>query len=202
MKRNSRILNTFTILSLLVILFSCGPKRNPSAVYMPDMYYPTAYDPYGKAVLNLHGEEKENSDVRLFKNNYNTTALVPVEGTVSRNDSAILPYRLPDSEEGYQAAKLVTTSKFSGSEKDLERGKKLYELICAACHGLNGDGKGNIVESGAYKGVPNYKDREITVGSVYHVINYGRNLMGSYTSHLNEADRWRVAEYVMTLKNK
>ncbi len=196
-----KYITLFKFLFVFIFLISCGPKRNPSSVYMPDMYYPTAYDPYGKAVLNLRNE-KLDSDVTLFRNNYNSTALVPVERTVSINDSAYLPYAVPDSEEGYKSTKLITTSKFTGSEKDIARGKKLYEQICAACHGVEGNGKGGIVESGAYNGVPNYKDREITVGSVIHVINYGRNIMGNYTSHLNEADRWRVAEYVIALKNK
>ena len=68
----------------------------------------------------------------------------------------------------------------------------------AACHGTGGDGQGSIVQSGAYSGVPNYKDREITVGSVHYVLSYGRNAMGSYAGQLNPGDRWRVAQYVMT----
>jgi cytochrome c553 len=201
MNNYNKSIKKLAVISFLIFFTACGPKRNPSSVYMPDMYYPTAYDPYGKAVLDLR-DEKESSDVRLFKNNHNSTALMPVERTVPRNDSAILPYQIPDTQEGYVSTKSITTSIFTGSEKDINRGKKLYEQICAACHGVEGNGKGGIVESGAYAGVPNYKDREITVGSVYHVINYGKNMMGNYTSHLNEADRWRVAEYVMTLKNK
>ena len=70
-------------------------------------------------------------------------------------------------------------------------------MTCAACHGVNGDGQGDIVQSGAYSGVPAYKDRDITVGSVHYVITNGKNLMGSYAGQLSPADRWRVAMYVM-----
>jgi mono/diheme cytochrome c family protein len=71
-------------------------------------------------------------------------------------------------------------------------------MTCAACHGVGGDGQGPIVQSGAYSGVPNYKDRQITVGSTHYVIVNGRNLMGSYAGQLAPADRWRVAMYVMS----
>ena len=71
-------------------------------------------------------------------------------------------------------------------------------MTCAACHGVAGDGQGPIVQSGAYSGVPAYKDRDITVGSIHYVITNGRNLMGSYAGQLTPADRWRVAMYVMS----
>ena len=74
----------------------------------------------------------------------------------------------------------------------------MYELTCASCHGVAGDGQGSIVQSGAYSGVPAYKDRQITVGSVHYVITNGRNLMGSFAGQLTPADRWRVAMYVMS----
>jgi cytochrome c len=79
----------------------------------------------------------------------------------------------------------VTTSPLTQkSSKDIERGKKMYEHTCTACHGTNGDGQGPIVQSGAYSGVPAYKDRDITVGSIHYVITNGRNLMGSYAVNL------------------
>ena len=49
----------------------------------------------------------------------------------------------------------------------------MYEQTCSACHGLNGDGQGPIVQSGAYSGVPAYKDRAITVGTIHYVITNG-----------------------------
>ena len=51
-------------------------------------------------------------------------------------------------------------------------------------------------------GVPSYKDRVITQGSIYHVMTYGINTMGNYANQLNQTERWLVADYVMKLKNK
>lgn len=190
------------LMILGAIITSCdGPKKSPSIVFMPDMYYSVPYEPYQKATFG-YPEYQDNSSVDLFNKNQNVSALKPVEGTVPHTESGILPYNLPNSNEGYEASKgLKSPLKAEDKEKNLARGEVLFNQVCAACHGVNGDGQGSIVVSGAYLGVPNYADRPITEGTVHHVIMYGRNAMGSFASHLNEEDRWRVAEYVMHLKN-
>ena len=193
------------ILTLIVIagLFaSCsGPQRDPAIVFMPDMYYAVPYDPYEKATFN-YPYDTDSSAVPLFAKGNNMTALIPVAGTVPHNEIGTLPYLLPDNNDGYNASmSLKSPLDAANSAKNLVHGEKLYIQACATCHGLKGDGQGPIVVTGAYLGVPAYKDRAITEGSVYHVIMYGRNAMGSYASQLTESDRWRVAEYVMKLKN-
>jgi len=188
-----------------ITLSSCSDKkRSPSIVYMPDMYYPVAYDPYMEADFE-YPERDEKSDVPLFAEHRNMTALWPVEGTVSRTDEAmILPWELKNTLNDYNQSKSITNSPLdpANRKKDLERGEKLYGITCAVCHGAGGDGQGSIVQSKAYSGVPTYAERELTVGSVYHVIMYGRNAMGSYASQLTAVDRWRVAEYVINLRAK
>lgn len=185
-----------------ILITSCSDKkRHSSIVYMPDMYYPTAYDPYEKANFGYPHDE-ENSEVPLMNKNHNMSALESVEGAVARTDGDILPWTFKNNNAGYAQAKAVTTSPLNAANKaaDLERGKVMYGQNCAVCHGDAGDGQGSIVKSKAYSGVPNYSERDVTVGSVYHVIMYGKNAMGSYASQLTPADRWRVAEYVMSLK--
>ena len=185
-----------------ILITSCSDKkRHSSIVYMPDMYYPTAYDPYEKANFGYPHDE-ENSEVPLMNKNHNMSALESVEGAVARTDGDILPWTFKNNNAGYAQAKAVTTSPLNAANKaaDLERGKVMFGQNCAVCHGEAGDGQGSIVKSKAYSGVPNYSERDVTVGSVYHVIMYGKNAMGSYASQLTPADRWRVAEYVMSLK--
>ncbi|TWP31543.1 cytochrome c [Apibacter muscae] len=175
-------------------LISCS-KKKPALVYFPDMYYPVAYDPYEEAVL-AYGEQ--TTTVPLFKKHDGRTALDPVPGSIAQNPEGILPMDLPATPEGYEASKnVVSPLNPENKEKDLARGKLLFDRTCAVCHGTAGDGQGNIVQSGAYSGVPNYKDRQITVGSVYYVMLHGRNAMGSYAGQLLPGDMWRVAEYVI-----
>ncbi|HUH34826.1 MAG TPA: cytochrome c [Moheibacter sp.] len=197
---------TYLLLTgVLISLGSCSDKkRKPSIVFMPDMYYPVAYDPYMEANFGYWPErDAEQSAIPLFADHENMTALWPVQGSVPRTDEAdILPWEFKNTNEGYKQALAIVKSPLdvANREKDLERGEKLYNQTCAVCHGAAGDGQGTIVQSKAYSGVPTYGERNITVGSVYHVIMYGRNAMGSYAPQLSPVDRWRVAEYVMNLK--
>lgn len=205
MKNN--ILKITAVLGLSAVLFtSCGPKENTPLVYFPDMYFPVAYDPLMKAQDAYSDHENE---IPAFVRNNGATGLGPVEGSVAQNKDGvfaenILPKNPDQYNAGYDASKAVTTSPLNpaNAEKDIERGKFLFERTCSACHGIGGDGQGPIVQSGAYSGVPNYADREITVGSVHYVLTNGRNAMGSYAGQLSAGDRWRVAMYVMNAFKK
>lgn len=197
----------FKIISMLglgsVLLTSCGPKDNPPLVYFPDMYFPVAYDPLAKTDIAY---SKHENEIPLFVKNEGASGLGPVTGTVSQNNDFVVEenddlVQTPDQYNGgYDEAKTLTVSPLNpkNKEKDLARGKILFEHTCSACHGVNGDGQGPIVVSGAYSGVPKYADRDITVGSVHYVMMHGRNAMGSYAGMLNVGDRWRVAMYVMS----
>lgn len=201
LKMKKNILKVTTVLGFAgLILTSCG-KGNPPMVYFPDMYFPVAYDPLQKAE---DAYSKHDNEIPAFVKMNGATGLTPVEGTVAQNkdgvfEEALLPKNVDEYNAGYDASKMVTASPLdpANSAKDLERGKVLYERTCAACHGTGGDGQGPIVASGAYSGVPNYADRQITVGSVHYVLTNGRNAMGSYAGQLNPGDRWRVSMYVM-----
>ncbi len=205
MKKN--VLKITAVLGLTTVLLnSCGPKENTPLVYFPDMYFPVAYDPLMKAQDAYSDHENE---IPAFVKNNGATGLAPVAGSVAQNkdgifEEGLLPSNVDEYNAGYDASKTMTTSPLNPANavKDLERGKQLFEKTCAACHGVGGDGQGPIVQSGAFSGVPNYADREITVGSVHYVITNGRNAMGSYAGQLNAGDRWRVAMYVMNAFKK
>lgn len=205
MKKN--VLKITAVLGLTTVLLnSCGPKENTPLVYFPDMYFPVAYDPLMKAQDAYSDHENE---IPAFVKNNGATGLSPVEGSVAQNkdgifEESLLPKNADEYNAGYDASKTMTTSPLNpaNAAKDIERGKMLFDHTCAACHGTGGDGQGPIVQSGAFSGVPNYADREITIGSVHYVLTNGRNAMGSYAGQLNPGDRWRVAMYVMSAFKK
>ncbi len=198
--------NIFKITAILgcaaITLGSCS-KGNPPLVYFPDMYFPVAYDPLMKA--DIAYSDNVNT-IPAFVKQDGATGLGPVDRTVSQNpeglaDPAANKAMVPlEYNEGYDASKLITASPLdpANQDKDIKRGKLLYDQTCAACHGTGGDGQGPIVESGAYAGVPKYADREITIGSVHYVLTHGRNSMGSYAGQLTPGDRWRVSLYIMS----
>ncbi|MFY1045452.1 c-type cytochrome [Chryseobacterium sp. GP-SGM7] len=207
LKMKKNVLKITAILSLTTVLLnSCGPNENAPLVYFPDMYFPVAYDPLMKAQDAYSDHENE---IPAFVKNNGATGLSPVEGSVAQNKDGVfeeskLPKTPDEYNTGYDASKGITVSPLNpaNAAKDLERGKILFDHTCSACHGTGGDGQGPIVQSGAYSGVPNYADREITVGSVHYVLTNGRNAMGSYAGQLNAGDRWRVAMYVMNAFKK
>ncbi|WGH26207.1 MAG: cytochrome c [Candidatus Bostrichicola ureolyticus] len=178
------------LIVLLFFIISCN--RDPKIVYMPEMYYSSAYEPYSDAIRPY---KKSNN---VFKKRI--TSLIPVPGTVPRNENGFLPYMLPNTKEGYEASKKITTSPIDPNIVNLKRGKEMYIIHCAICHGNDGNGEGFLVKKEKILGVPSYKYIDLTIGSIYHVIMYGKNNMGSYASQLNTEDRWKIAIYVIELK--
>jgi mono/diheme cytochrome c family protein len=172
---------------IIVLMISCSNEKpsERSVQYMGDidMYNPVPYDTY--------------TSNPVFENGI--TAQLPVEGTIARGS---VVYDYPNSEAGYQMAKDSLQSPIPVSEERLKKGETSYKLYCAICHGDAGDGMGTLVKNEKFLGVPNYKDREITEGSIYHVIMYGRNMMGSHASQITEKERWEVVQYVEHLRTE
>ncbi len=106
--------------------------------------------------------------------------------------------------EGRELARLnVSPLDSVNVEINLTKGKEMYNIYCAICHGPKGKGQGTLVKREKILGVPSYDDaaRNINVGSTFHVVQYGLNSMGSYASQLNTTEMWQVSEYVMQLKS-
>jgi cytochrome c553 len=177
----------FLFLSTSII--SCRDKSKPNYQYMPNMYESVSYETY---------QESE-----AFKSQNGIKGLegqLPAKGSIKRG---FVPYGFENNNEGYEAAKANGKSPLDTiAGKDLDKQKELYEIYCAICHGAEGNGKGKLVTQGKILGVPSYKDRVISQGSIYHVMTYGINTMGNYANQLNQTERWLVADYVMKLKNK
>ncbi len=178
------ILKITIALAFIFTLTSCWTdKTKPNYQYMPDMYKSIGYETYTQNPNYADG----------------LTAQLPVEGTIARGQ---VPYEYDNTNEGYEAAKLNLKNPLESTEVNLENGKKMYDINCAICHGKTGKGDGTLVEREKILGVPNFKDRDITQGSTYHVIMHGRNMMGSHASQLTAKERWQVAVYVQQLRTE
>ena len=177
-------MKNFKLIIALVVfasIISCNNKRTPQVQYMPDMYESIPYNPNGAEGIN-------NAPVNLK----------PVAGTISRGGHPT--YNIADTNEGYELAKTTLTNPLEATEENLENGKKMYDIYCASCHGKKGDGNGVLSQREKFSGIPNYKDRDITAGSIYHVIMHGKNLMGSHASQITYTERWQIVQYVEKLR--
>lgn len=172
-------------IALVVVasMFSCSNGERQSQ-YMPDMYVSVPYDA---------DMQKGDSD--------KSANLKPVSGTIARGQ---VPYEYPNTNEGYDLAKAELKSPLAKTEANMENGKKMYDIYCASCHGKKGDGQGDLVTREKIGGVPAYNDagRNITEGSIYHVIMYGKGIMGSHSSQLTNKERWQIIQYVEKLKSE
>ena len=126
-------------------------------------------------------------------------AQLPVAGSVARGWA---PYDYPDTNDGYEAAKADLKSPLAITAEHRAEGKELYGVYCAVCHGAKGDGQGILMKREKFLGIPSYADREITDGSIYHVLMYGKNAMGSHAGQVNATERWQIAQHVMYLRNE
>jgi len=162
-------------------VYSCKKDSRPNYQFMPNMYESVGYETYG-AYEVFPGEQ---------------SAMIPVKGTIARGFSL---YEYENTNAEYELAKVELTSPLDSTQVDLARGKELYDIYCGICHGNKGDGQGNLVKRDKLAGIPSYDTRVITEGSIYHVIYYGLNSMGSYANQLNEEERWQVSAYVLELK--
>lgn len=171
------------IIALIVFasFISCNNKRTPQLEYMPDMYVSVPYDVNGVEGVN---NKPVNSE--------------PVAGTIPRGGHPA--YDISNTDEGYEKAKSELSNPLEATEENLANGKAMFDIYCATCHGSKGDGNGYLSQREKFEGVPSYADRDINAGSIYHVIMYGRNLMGSHASQLTYKERWQVVHYVEKLR--
>jgi mono/diheme cytochrome c family protein len=176
-----RILKYISLLVLIMSITSCFDPSKPNYQYFPNMYESVGYKTY------------QESDA--FPNGIQ--AQLPVEGSVPRGWQ---PYEYEDSNEGYESAKLNLKSPLVNNEENLKNGKKMYDIYCSVCHGSKGDGQGILMEREKFLGIPSYADRDITEGSIYHVLMHGINLMGSHAGQVDDEERWQIAQYVLKLR--
>ncbi len=111
----------------------------------------------------------------------------PVPGTVARGDGARLR-QLAERPPMSQAL--------------LERGRQRFDIYCAPCHGLVGDGRGMIPQRG-FPHPPSFHQDRLRQAPDSHfldVIRHGYGIMYSYGARVAPADRWAILAYIRALQ--
>lgn len=203
------------------LLFSCDMNPDsPGLEYMPDMYRSPAIEPYVD-----YGWIKEETDVDLTKQEsakHPPIHTVAYHGAVGEENLVFyLPYERQASKFAPKTHNLLakdgwnigTTAEgdymkaaadknpiklTSENEKEVfEEGKYLFDINCKHCHGEKGNGEGPMVKSGAYAGVPDYKNlQSITDGQIFYSIYYGKGMMGAHANLLTKKEIWTLVHYV------
>jgi mono/diheme cytochrome c family protein len=188
----------------LVLLGSCMSDENsPGLEYMPDMYRSPAIEAYVD-----YGQDPYHFTEEKAQAQRNTpSARKPVPGTIAYTGEMGMtygmPYQYPNTPEGYEAAGVALTSPMPTTQLNIETGQEVYTKMCSHCHGVEGKGDGAISKNGFILGIPDYsgKLKDLSVGKMYHTLQYGKGLMGSHASQLSQKERWQVIQYVLVLQN-
>lgn len=194
----------YTIISLLIlslagvtVLTSCGGKRDPGAIYMPDMTYSRAVETYAPMDSLMFTADYNNPGAKIY---YNRKT---VEGTIQRGE--LFPYTLPNDSNGYRMSAQVKNPLPPLKGIDSLEAARLFNINCAICHGANAQANGPLAVSGKVGGIANLTLPlyvEMADGTMFHSIQYGKNNMGSYASQLTRKERWQMVQYIRTLQPK
>ena len=115
------------------------------------------------------------------------------------------------------------TSPFPSSSATQQRGGKLFQVNCASCHGVSGEGNGpmqaKLKESG-YPGAPANLTTGATTkrpdGEIFYIISHGwaatlvaqglsesaasKFLMPPFRKLISEDDRWMIVHYLRSIE--
>jgi mono/diheme cytochrome c family protein len=120
------------------------------------------------------------------------------EGVVARND-------LRDDEQLYTGkvnGDFAATFPFPVTREVIDRGEERYNIYCAPCHGLLGDGDGMVVQRG-FRQPPSYHTdrlREAQPGYFFDVITNGFGAMSDFRTQVPVKDRWAIVAYIRALQ--
>jgi hypothetical protein len=181
----------------LALMTGCGSNRKPGRIYMPDMAYSRAVETYTELDSTMFTTDKDNPGAKIFYDRK------PVNGTIAVGE--MFPYTIPNDSAGYTMSAQVKNPVPPLSSPDSLEAARLFNINCAICHGAGAQGNGPISTSGKIGGIanltlPNYV--EMSDGTMFHVMTYGKNLMGSYASQLSRKQRWQIVHYIRTLQPK
>jgi mono/diheme cytochrome c family protein len=123
----------------------------------------------------------------------------PVDGTVARGELRADTYfytgKIGSNPGDYMP--------FPVTMEVLQRGRERYNIYCAPCHSMVGDGNGFIPSRGFARMPPSYhieRLQKAPLGYFYDVITNGFGTMPDYASQIPPRDRWNIVAYIRALQ--
>jgi cbb3-type cytochrome c oxidase subunit III len=122
----------------------------------------------------------------------------PPEGTVPRERQTMRPELTSGRDRKGQ---IVGSIPVPITRELMLKGRTKFEIHCAVCHGLVGDGFSPLATQMSLRPPPNlHQLRNPGPGHVFQVITEGYGLMASYAAQLTPHDRWSVVAYLQALR--
>lgn len=111
-----------------------------------------------------------------------------------------IPTKVASREEAQNLTNPVPVTQAS-----LKTGKKLFKIICSACHGLTGKADSPVSPKiGAIDLTSDYVQKDLTEGWIWGTISFGSAIMPAYgvpgegggANDLSPEERWHVVNYL------
>lgn len=166
-------MRAWTALALTLLLAGC--ERG-----VHDMYDQPRYQPGSESPLFADG---------------NAARLAP-SGAVAHAHGHVAQASAGRSGMGVAAGRPALTTAW------MQRGRERYDIYCAPCHSLAGDGDGIVVQRG-FPAPPSYHSdrlRQAPDAHVFDVITDGYGVMYPYRDRIDVPDRWAIVAYVRALQ--
>jgi len=181
-----KYVKTAMLLLTFAVFLSClrgTPSEKPAVHLNPNMDDQNRYDPQEES--KFFADKRVNRDL--------------VDGTVARgelhNDDAY--YMGVDS-----SGNNLKTIPIEVTKEVMLRGQERYNIYCAPCHSMAGDGKG-IVPKRGFLPPPTFHQEKVRAfedGYIYQVISNGVRNMPAYKKQIPVHDRWAIVAYVRALQ--
>jgi len=129
----------------------------------------------------------------------------PPQGTVARGAAMTDPHFSTGRVNGEWADALPMTA----TESLMRRGQERFEIFCAPCHGLSGEGDGAVakradkLQEGTWTPPTSLLDDVVLArpaGHLFNTITHGIRSMPPYGAQIPEHDRWAIVAYVRALQ--
>lgn len=138
----------------------------------------------------------------------NQPSIKPQEGPMTVFPTRSIPVTgIPTKVANREAAKDLINP-IPVSEQSLKKGRNLFKIYCAACHGLTGKADSPVSNKiGAIPLIDEYVQESLTEGWIWGTITFGSYVMPAYgvpndqggSNDLSVEERWHVVNY---LKNR
>jgi mono/diheme cytochrome c family protein len=122
----------------------------------------------------------------------------PPAGTVPREKQTMHPEITAGRDRD---GKQVTAIPIAVTRELMDKGRKSFDIQCAVCHGLAGDGFSPVATQMSLRPPPSlHKLHNPAPAHIFEVISEGFGLMPSYSAQLDVTERWAVVAYVQALR--
>ncbi|MFI4890790.1 MAG: c-type cytochrome [Steroidobacterales bacterium] len=161
---------------------------------MRNMYEQAKYGPLMESSLWPDGQSARSLEPGVV---VHSAGALAASSSGRRGDLA-----LPDWAAGATARARPVRTPPPVTIEALRRGRERYDIYCAPCHSVSGDGDGMVARRGfpAPASLHSPPMRAVSDAHLFDVITGGSGVMYAFADRIGPPDRWAIVAYVRALQ--